>query len=147
VYADDTLLIDVDNSVLQVFMDSIAKVGQEYGLSFNWGKLESLPIRTNATVKIPNGSIIKAKTSMIYLGSLLAADGRITSELSRRLGCAQSDFMALQRVWKHSFLNRFKKILIFNACICSKLSYVFFTAAFTSKEKRRLDGFQARCLR
>ena len=29
----------------------------------------------------------------------------------------------------------------------SKLTYGLFTAAFTSKAKRRIDGFQARCLR
>ena len=146
-YADDTLLVDIDGAVLQAFMESISSVGKEYGLSFNWEKLEMLSIRTSCVVQTPDGSPVKSKDSMLYLGSLLAADGRITSELGKRLGFAQSDFTALQRVWKHSSLNRSRKIRIFNACICSKLMYGLFTAAFTAKEKRRLDGFQARCLR
>ena len=36
---------------------------------------------------------------------------------------------------------------IFNASICGKLTYGLFTATLNAKEKRKLDGFQARCLR
>ena len=35
VYADDTLLIDMNGDVLQAYMNCIAAVGQEYGMSFN----------------------------------------------------------------------------------------------------------------
>ena len=38
-------------------------------------------------------------------------------------------------------------MLIFKACVCSKLAYGLFTATLHSKEKRRIDGFHARCLR
>ena len=44
-------------------------------------------------------------------------------------------------------MQRFKKIRIFNACVCTKLSYGLFTAHLSIKERRRIDGFQARCLR
>ena len=47
----------------------------------------------------------------------------------------------------HSSLQRYKKLRIFDACICTKLTYGLFTAALNAKENRRLDGFQARCLR
>ena len=147
VYADDTLLIDVDANVLETFMNCIAEVGKEYGMSFNWSKLEMLPIRMSAQISRPDGEDIKTKDSMLYLGSLLAADGRITSELARRLGMAHSDFQLLDRIWRHSTLNRSKKIRIFDACICTKLCYGLFTATLTAKEKQRIDGFQARCLR
>ena len=84
---------------------------------------------------------------MVYLGSLLIADGRISSELGRRLGTAKIDFVTLEKIWVHSTLNRAKKIQIFNACIGTKLTYGLFSAHLNSKEKRRIDGFQARCLR
>ena len=95
----------------------------------------------------PDGKEIQAKDSMIYLGSLLAADGGIDSELGRRIGLAQADFDTLQKIWKHSTLKRPKKLRIFEACVCTNLTYGLFTAAFTAKAKRRIDGFQARCLR
>ena len=66
-------------------------------------------------VRKEDGTSISCKDSMLYLGSLLAADGKITSELGRRIGMAQSDFRILEKVWKHSTLNRFNKIQILTA--------------------------------
>ena len=146
-YADDTLLIGTDSDVLQTFMDSIAAAGKQYGLSFNWKKLELLRVRTSAKILTETGEQLKTKDSMIYLGSLLSADGKIASELARRLGAAQSEFSSLARVWKHSSLSRPKKIRIFDACICSKLSYGLFSAILRKADERRIDGFQTRCLR
>ena len=34
-YADDTLLMEGDEKVVKTYMDAIAEVGLEYGLSFN----------------------------------------------------------------------------------------------------------------
>ena len=44
-YADDTLLIDVSGSNLQLYMECIAKNGKVYGMSFHSSKLEVLPVR------------------------------------------------------------------------------------------------------
>ena len=52
---------------------------------------------------------------MIYLGGLISDDGAITSELSRRIGMAYSDFSALQRVWSHANITRKNNNLIFMA--------------------------------
>ena len=146
VYADDMLLIDIDCKVLQKFMDHIAEVGQEYGLIFNWKKLEMLPIRTKGSIFDPDGNPIKTKEAMVYLGAILSSCGDIASELARRIGIAQADFNTLTRIWKHSTLQR-KKIQIFNACICSKLAYGLSTSTFTTREMRKINGFQNRCLR
>ena len=41
-----------------------------------------------------DGSVVKEKEAMVYLGSLLAADGQSTAELSRRLGMGMADYEA-----------------------------------------------------
>ena len=84
---------------------------------------------------------------MVYLGSLLSADGRIEAELSRRLGMAQKDFQILQRVWAHANISKQRKTLIYNACIVSTLLYGLGTAWLNASERRRLDAFNAKCLR
>ena len=53
VYADDTLLIDVDEKVLEQFMECVGAAGQQYGLAFNWSKLEAMPVRKQATIEKP----------------------------------------------------------------------------------------------
>ena len=41
VYADDTLLLDVDEEALSTFMECVGAAGQEYGICFNFIKLEA----------------------------------------------------------------------------------------------------------
>ena len=85
-YADDTLIMEGDEAVVQAYMDKIAEVGKEYGLSFNWSKLELLRVRHDGHDRLPTGKQVKEKDAMVYLGGVLSADGRVRSELSRRLG-------------------------------------------------------------
>ena len=84
---------------------------------------------------------------MSYLGSNLTCDGRATAELSRRIGMAKADFNTLSRVWKNSALTRTRKLAIYSSLVESKLLYSLSTAVYTVAEIRRLDGFQAKCLR
>ena len=60
---------------------------------------------------------------------------------------AKGDFRYLSRVWKHSALTRRHKLDVFRSLVESKLLYGLCTACFTKAELRRLDGFQAGCLR
>ena len=55
-------------------------------------------MRTEAKIITPTHEQVTNKESMGYLGSLLAADGRIASEIGRRLGTAQAEFNVLSRV-------------------------------------------------
>ena len=147
VYADDTLLIDVTGSTVQLFMTAIGEVGAGYGLAYNWSKLESLPIRCADHIIKPDGTPVKSKQSMLYLGVLLSADGRLGSEFGRRLGLAQADFRILQKVWAHASISTSRKLRIYDACIVNTLTYGLHTGWLITAERRRLDGFHARCLR
>ena len=104
-------------------MTATGAAGANYGLKFNWGKLELMSIRCQGHVSSPDGVQIPEKDSMVYLGSVLAADGSIASELSRRLGCARSEFDTLARVWSHSTFTAQRKLHIFEACVQTKLLY------------------------
>ena len=95
----------------------------------------------------PDGSAVKSKSSMVYLGSSLSCDGRASTELNRRLGLARADFESLSRVWAHSTIGRRKKLRIFDACVISKLRYGLSVATLSRADNRRIDGFHARCLR
>ena len=70
---------------------------------------------------------------------LISDDNTITSELSRRIRMAYRDFNALQRLWSHANITHKKKILIFNACIMSKLLYGFDIAWLRQNELARPD--------
>ena len=113
----------------------------------NWVKLEALCLRGAADLKQPDGTSIKTKASIVYLGSLLSADGRAGPELSRRLGLAHAEFGALQAIWGHSTMSRHGKVRVFSACVVPRLLYSILTMPLNAGELWRLDAFQARCLR
>ena len=60
---------------------------------------------------------------------------------------AKMDFLELQKVWKHSSLPQFRKIEIDKALIESKLMCSLSCLCLSSADRRRLGGFQNRCLR
>jgi hypothetical protein len=146
-YADDTLIVDVDSSRAELFMNCIGRAGSHYGLSFNWRKLEVLPVRCEAKICKPDGAYVPEKSSLVYLGSLLSSDGLAGSELNRRLGAASSEFKTLSRIWSHAKLSVEKKLRIFDACVLSKLLYCLHTTWLNVAERSKLDAFHVRCLR
>ena len=77
-------------------MNEIEVCGAEYGLTLNWKKVEALPIRCNPSLIGSDSSVIENKDPIIYLGSQISSDGRVLSELSRRLGMAYADFEILK---------------------------------------------------
>ena len=98
VYADDTLVVSCTGEHAQSYMNSISAAGANYGLSFNWQKLEMLTVRCQAQVSKPDGSMVESKDHLVYLGGMLSANGQPGPELDRRLGAARGDFHTLQRM-------------------------------------------------
>jgi len=84
---------------------------------------------------------------MQYLGTVLAEDGRFTSELCRRIGQARREFRLLRQVWGHSALSVQRKLRIFDSLVQTKFLYSLAACCFTVAEQRRLNGFQAKCVR
>ena len=147
VYADDTLLLGSCSKHVEELLRAVAFSGRAYGLELHQGKFQLLQVRCASTVRNLSLDSIPSTPSLVYLGATLAADGRVGSELSRRIGMAKGDFRALSKVWRHSSLLRARKLEIYRALIESRLLYGLSTACFTKAQLRQLDGFQAKCLR
>ena len=146
-YADDTLLIDADAHIIAEYMYSIEQCGKHYGLEFNFAKIEALPINCKPDIEDSQSNVIKMQDAIVYFGALIAADGKPTSELSRRLGGAQADFKALAKVWNHTSVRKAEKNKLFYSLVVSKLMYALETVWLSTAERRKLDGMQSRCLR
>ena len=99
------------------------------------------------TLRSTAGQTIEQRQHMIYLGALVTDDGRVHSELARRIGAANADFRALSKVWRHSSLGRTRKLDIYNATIVSKLTYGLAATWLNTAERRRVHGFHNHCLR
>ena len=84
---------------------------------------------------------------MVYLGALIHSNGRIDAELSRRLGIATAEFVKLQKLWGHSSVSKRQKLTCFHSFVITGLLYGLSTLWTIQSQRRRLDGFYARCLR
>jgi len=146
-YADDTLLLSVSAKSLERFLVAVSNAGAAYGLELHWGKLQLIKVRCSTAVHRPDLSTIEPQSNLLYLGSLVSDDGRISSELARRLGMAAGEFWKLSRLWRHSRLGRSRKVEIFGAVVVSILMYGLAAAWLNKSDQRKLDGFQNRCLR
>ena len=145
-YADDTLLLSVSANSLERFLAAVSSAGATYGLELHWGKLQLIKVRCSAAVHRPDHSVIDPQSSLLYLGSIVSDDSSISTELARRLGMATGEFRKLSRLWRHSTLGRARKIQIFEAVVVSILMYGLAAAWLNKGQRRKLDGFQNRCL-
>ena len=67
--------------------------------------------------------------------------------MGQKLGTAWSDFTKLTKLWNHSSTSVPRKCHIFQSVIGSRLLYGLNSVWLNAADVRRLNGFQARCLR
>ena len=66
-------------------------------MELHHGKFQLLGARCNPDIRLPDNTCIQTQQCMMYLGTMMTADGKHGNELSRRVGIAKSDFVALQK--------------------------------------------------
>ena len=94
-----------------------------------------------------DGRKIQIKDSIVYLGALVSIDGNVESEISRRIGMAQQDFRNLSRIWNKISISKRRKLELLSACVFSTLTYGLQTIWLHKHHRKKLNGFQCRCLR
>ena len=146
-YADGTIIIGTESCDVEEFAAAIELVGASCGMSLHWGKVQALSVCTGARLQKPDGSTYEETDRMEYLGGLLCSNGRCDSELSRKIGTATGDFRKLQSVWAHAGITKSRKLLYFHSLIVSRFLYGLATVWLVSAQRRRINGFYARCLR
>ena len=146
-YADDTLLVGYDQDALQSFVDAVANVGARYGLELHCQKFQFLRIQSGMSLRSPDGSEMKPRESILYLGTTISADGLVGSEFNRRLGAAWSEYSKLSRLWKHTHIPLARKVEVLGATVMTKLLFGLKSVWLNKKQQRHLNGFQARCFR
>jgi hypothetical protein len=146
-YADDTLLIGTSATNVAEFAEMVEKTGAQYGMTLHWGKTQAMSMGTNDCIVLPGGTDIQSQSSLQYLGAVISSDGRLDSEVSRKIGAAKADFHQLAKLWSHANVPTKDKLKFFHALVASKLQYGLSSMWLVTAQRRRLDGFYARCLR
>ena len=147
VSADGTLVVATDPCRAETHMRCIEAMGVNYGLRISWKKCEVLLIGCEAYIPAPDRNLPTCKASISYLGNYLDASGAGGPKSCRRLRETKNQFDKLAKAWWHSTLYTQQRIRIFQACVVSRLLYCLHTMWPNKAELRKIDGFQAKCLR
>ena len=117
------------------------------GVELHWEKFQLIQTDGDIQFLAPSGHPIPATEQMKYLGATIYSSGNMKQELVKRLGGAWGEFQMYTRAWKHTSINLERKLNVFGALVTTKVMYSLSSAWLNKSDRRRLDGFQARCLR
>ena len=106
-----------------------------------------MSIGTEERILSSQGVEIDEKRSLSYLGAVIDGHGRLDSEISCKMGAAKADFKELSKLWNHANVPVKDKLQFFHSLIMSKLICGLSSVWLVTAQRRRLDGFYARCLR
>jgi hypothetical protein len=108
---------------MNMFLKDVESEGAKYGLALNKTKCELLTTSTNADSTFADGTRVKKKPEVTYLGCQLNQYSNITQELSKRIGTCMAILKRLDILWRHCNVKIAFKITALDAVIRSKLLY------------------------
>ena len=80
--------------------------------------MEMMTINGDEKIMAADGSFIKQKDSLVYLGSVISKNGSMQTELNRRIGAANQAYYELERLWNHANVLFTRKLEVFDALKC-----------------------------
>ena len=87
----------------------------------HWSKTQALSIGSEYSFVSSHGHALPAAASMQYLAAVVDRDGRVDSELSRKIGAVRAEFREFAKVWNHASIPVSEKVQFFHALVMSKL--------------------------
>ena len=147
VYADDTICISTDTKAMNLFLKDIELEGAKYGLKLNKNKCEVLTTGVSADIKFADGTKVKRKPEVTYLGCQINQYSNIGQELSKRISICMTILKRLDVFWRHCEVTAAFKINVLDAVIRAKLLYGIESAQLTPAQQRRIEVFQLKGLR
>ncbi len=106
----NTLVLGVSADHVEDYLRAISEARSHYGMELHPQKFQLLNVRSDTPLKILDGSLIEPKASIEYLSSLIAEDGRCSTEVARRVGRGTAAFKTLEKVWRRSSINKKRKV-------------------------------------
>ena len=148
-FADDAALVAHSAQDLQTLLSQFSSACSDFGLTISLKKTKVLSQGTDIppSIKI-DGKDIENVKNFVYLGSSVASNASLDTEINCRIGKASGTFARLTaRVWDNPKLSIRTKSNVYCACVCSTLLYGSETWTLSSLQEKKINTFHLRCLR
>ena len=113
-YADDTLLLSLTTTQMQLFLSALEAQADYYGMQLNQTKTEILASVgvDSPGVKFQNGALVPNTTQIKYLGSVSSWESTFSMALKHRAALAEAVYKQLRLVWNSAMLRKKEAIHI-----------------------------------
>lgn len=151
-FADDSALVAHTPEQMQHVIDTFSEASKKFGLQINIKKTEVL-FKGSAEHQVEkdilvDGSALNRVDDFTYLGSIISNNGRIDSELTKRMAKASSAFGRLRvRLWNNHHVSTRVKCKIYRAIVISTLLYGAESWTLYRSQVKKLHAFMMRHLR
>jgi hypothetical protein len=156
-YADDMVLLSDNREELATMLQVMDRVSAGMGLRINASKTEIMSItaagqcsteaqQEGGGVVISEG-LVKEVPQFKYLGSMLAASGKLDAELAIRKGRAVGRFKQFERMWGTKHLSVVTKVKCYRAYVLPILLFGSECWALSKKQSLMLERVHTSCLR
>ena len=151
-FADDSALVAHTPEQMQLVIDAFSSASKKFGLQINIKKTEVL-YQPGASQRdeediLVDGTALKRVNDFTYLGSTISNDGRIDSEITKRMAKASSAFGRLRtRLWNNHHVSIGVKCKIYRAIVLSTLLYGAESWTLYRSQVKKLHAFMMRHLR
>ena len=122
-YADDTICVSHCVAAMNRLLKSIEVEGGRYGMKLNKDKCEVTTFGGRPRIKFQDGSLVKIKDEVKYLGCTLNRSCDAAREVSHRICQCMIVLKRLDLFWGHSNCSLRQKLIAYDAVIKSKLIY------------------------
>ena len=152
-FADDCALNASDVHEMQVEMDSLSAVCNNFGLTISTKKTQVMfqpaPGNQYHEPKISvNGQTLQAVETFTYLGSTLSRTTTIDAEINNTISKAGRSFGSLkEKVWERRGISLETKLKVVRAVVLTTLLYGSETWTAYRRHEKQLNHFHLRCLR
>jgi hypothetical protein len=151
-FADDSALVSHTPEQMQQIVDAFSTASKKFGLKINIKKTEVLFQPGTAHIEeediLVDGAALNTVDDFTYLGSIVSKDGRIDSELIKRMAKASSAFGRLRtRLWNNHHVSTRVKCKIYRAIVLSTLLYGVESWTLYRSQVKKLHSFMMRHLR
>ena len=148
-FADDTVLLAESEEDLKWNVEKLHEALKRHKLQVNWSKSNTMifsraPTECNLEIE---GERVQNVKETVYLGVKLSEDGKLESEVERRIGMTMQAVGAMKKVYESREISREAKVAVFKAVAVPTLTYGCESWVLREREKSRLQAAEMRVLR
>ena len=124
IFLFDKVLLFSDLATAQATLDRLVESVKPYGMQFAPSKCKGLIQGCDHTGNLSiNNTNLEIVDSFVYLGSCISGDGKISTEIEKRIMKARATYASLRHLWRQKGISLAVKTRVYKVTVRAVLLY------------------------